>query len=168
MVVLLFAMTFLLRSRKPHLPTGLLDCSPDTGNSSQAVTDTGTAGHHDPLAAEQLAPAQLTENIWNMRHHDLVLERNEDIEDKLWSAMSERYMPPPPLKGHNGDTMTSILGTPVLIEQNQSSKPTTAFLSPRHGITPQQRAAAERFQAAVTARARNMKRTERDARATAF
>ena len=123
------AEAFLLRSKKPQLPTDLLHSNPEVGNPGRAVTITRIA--RLSTTAQPFATAQLTATArlrttarsraahQNLRHHEFVLERNEDVEDRLWSAMSRRLMPPAPMSRQDDDAVPRFWGEPGPTERNQ-------------------------------------------------
>lgn len=161
--------------RKAQLPTDLLDSSPEMGSPGQAVSV--TAGAHTTMTAQPTAAAQsvtTSEPIISvqpsivtqgLRHHDFVLERNERLEDELWTAMS-RERSAPPESGQYASAATPHLRQPgpegpISLEQPAAghaqphpSEAAATFLPPGDGRTPEQRAAAARFAAAVKALAK--------------
>lgn len=102
------------------------------------------------------------------RHHDVIMERNDQFENEIWDAMSGR-------PGAHPDAVASSIEEPGPAEPSSEAEipslphptppqPTTqtpTFLPPGHGRTPQQTAAAERLSAAVTAQTRQREEAAR-------
>lgn len=112
------------------------------------------------------------------RHHDVIMERNEQFEDELWARMSGQFLPVHDRSDQGFFTAPNPPGEPGPAEPNRASpnplyQPTVAdqlelqvnFLPPGHGRTPQQIAAARELRAAVSARARQQEEAERAGRA---
>ena len=172
---------------KVQLPNDLLDSSPEIGSPSNAVTVTAsvqavmtaqpTASAQSITTSEPITPVQPTAVSQGLRHHDLLLERNERLEDEIWAAMSGKGTTPPPRRGQDASATTHCPGQPVPEEPMSLDQPApehaqprliemaATFLPPGDGRTPEQRAAAARFEAAVTARARQHEEVDSSAEA---
>jgi hypothetical protein len=133
-----------------HLPFDLLDSSPEIETSAQTVS-------RQP------------------RHKDMVMESNEQFEREAWGAMSGESRAPHSQISQEGDAIASSPGQPGPAQpaspsQNAPQLHTThphpaeqpaTFLPPGYARTAEQRAAAETFNAAVAARARQQEEAGR-------
>jgi hypothetical protein len=130
--------------QKHLLPSDLLDSSPEIDNADTTTSD------------------QVVVTPQPIRHHDLILERNDQFMDDVWGRMSEA-LPARVQSPQEPQTVSAIVGEPLparpimpQIEQPEvaPTRQQATFLAPGKGRTPEQAAAAARLRDAVTARAR--------------
>jgi hypothetical protein len=130
--------------QKHLLPADLLTSSPEMENAGTTTTE------HAVVTPRPL------------RHHDVIMERNDRFEDDVWGRISAA-LPPRGQRRQEVQTAPAILeepraAGPMTPHLEQSQVPPTlqpaTFLAPGQGRTPQQAAAAARLRDAVAARAR--------------
>ncbi|ERF73653.1 hypothetical protein EPUS_00906 [Endocarpon pusillum Z07020] len=157
------------------LPSDLLESSPEIGTSSQTAIDTVSPLIQSTTTAQRVARTPPAATTWVPRHHDLILERNDQFVDETWALMSggplrtagqhtQASQVVPYTPGEPGPALSSTPGQmPAQAssrEQRLTEQP-QIFLPPGHGRTPQQRAAVANFNAAVAARARQRAAADR-------
>jgi hypothetical protein len=130
--------------QKHLLPTDLLDSSPEIDNAGTTTSD------------------QAVVTPQRVRHHDLILDRNDRFVDDVWGRISEA-LPARVQSPQEPQTVSAIVDEPLparpimpQIEQPEvaPTRQQATFLAPGQGRTPEQAAAAARLRDAVTARAR--------------
>lgn len=157
-----------LTRTKALLPSDLLESSPEIGTPSQTAIDTVRPLVQSTTTTQSVARAPPAATTRVPRHHDLILERNDEFVDETWALMSggalrtagqhtQASQVAPYTPGEPGPALSSPPGQvpaqPWSREQRVTEQP-QIFLPPGHGRTPQQRAAVANFNAAVAARAR--------------
>ena len=164
-----------LTPTKAMLPSDLLESSPEIGSSSQTAINTVIPLSQPTTTAQPVAGAPPAATTRTPRHHDVIMERNDQFVDETWTLMSEGHLQTagqrtqasqvvPYTPGEPGPALASAPGQmaaqPWSREQRLTEQPRT-FLPPGHGRTPQQRAAVANFNAAVAARARERAEADR-------
>jgi hypothetical protein len=158
----------LLTPIKPHLPSDLLDSSPEIGTLAQTISRIVNTPTEPTAATGHATFAQIATFTREPRYKDVVMEMNEGFEHETWGAMSGESRAPHSRIPQEGDTFTSSPGPPGPAQPSSPSQnapqlhttrphPTeqpATFLPPGYARTAEQRAAAATFNAAVAARAR--------------
>ncbi|KAF7503278.1 hypothetical protein GJ744_004036 [Endocarpon pusillum] len=151
------------------LPSDLLESSPEISTPSQTAINTVGPLIQPTTTAQTVARAPPAATTRIPRHHDLIMEQNDQFVDETWTLMSggpsqtagqhtQASQVAPYTPGEPGPALSSPPGQ--MPEQRLTEQP-QIFLPPGHGRTPQQRAAVENFNAAVAARARQRAEAER-------
>jgi hypothetical protein len=158
----------LLTPIKSHLPSDLLDSSPEIGTLAQTISRIVNTPTQPTAATGHVTFAQVATFTREPRYKDVVMEMNEGFEHETWGAMSGESRAPHSQIPQEGDAFTSSPGQlgpaqPSSSSQNSPQLHTTRpyateqpaiFLLPGYARTAEQRAAAATFNAAVAARAR--------------
>ena len=157
--------SFIIDSHEPQLPADLLYPSQEIGFPGQTAADAATVASETTTTAQPTALAEHTLVSPQPRHQDVIMERNEHLEDEIWASMfgghltqrdptSQEPHPVPSTLEEPGPAEISSPSSDMpqshLTERHQYEQQ-LIFLPPGQGRTPQQSAAAKRLNAAVTA-----------------
>lgn len=164
-------MSFPLTSDQPHLPSDLLDSSPEmesVGQTGNVIADTGV----EPATTTELVTAADTaahtvEHVTTRSHHDWIMAREEEVLDAIWGSLERESLPPrpdnTPARAPTPTRASTPLGEPGPAQptspHQQPHRPN--FQPPGHLRTPQQRAIVDQMTAAVAARAREQQEADR-------